>query len=46
VLRSGIQIATVTGRAFTDHGLYKNTPYLYSIRGNGTTTPQITATIG
>jgi hypothetical protein len=46
VLRSGIQIATVTGRAFTDQGLYKNTPYLYSIRGNGATTPQITATIG
>jgi hypothetical protein len=45
VLRSGIQIATVTGRAFTDQGLFKNTPYIYSIRGNGVTTPQITATI-
>ena len=45
VLRSGIQIGTVTGRAFTDQGLFKNTPYVYSIRGNGGTTPQITATI-
>ena len=45
VLRSGIQIGTVTGRAFTDQGLFKNTPYVYSIRGNGVTTPQITATI-
>jgi len=46
VLRSGIQIATVTGPTFTDQGLLKNTPYLYSVRGNGVTTPQITATIG
>ena len=45
MLRSGIPIATVTGRAFTDQGLFKNTPYLYSIRGNGVTTPEITATI-
>ena len=45
VLRSGIQIGTVTGPAFTDQGLIKNTPYIYSIRGNGVTTPQITATI-
>jgi beta-glucanase (GH16 family) len=46
VLRSGIPIATVTGTSFTDIGLFPNTPYLYSIRGNGTTTPQITARIG
>ena len=46
VLRSGIQIATVTGPTFTDQGLLKNTPYLYSVRGNGVTTPQIAATIG
>jgi len=46
VLRSGIRIATVTGAAFTDVGLFANTPYLYSIRANGVTTAQITATIG
>ena len=46
MLRSGIQIATVTGRSFTDIGLFPNTPYLYSIRGNGVTTPVLTATIG
>jgi len=46
VLRSGVQIATVTGLTFTDQGLFTNTPYLYSVRGNGVTTPQITATIG
>lgn len=45
VLRSGIRIATVTGTSFTDVGLFPNTPYLYSIRGNGTTTPEITARI-
>jgi len=46
VLRSGIPIATVTGTSFTDIGLYPNTPYLYSIRGAGTTTAEITARIG
>ncbi|HEY7816490.1 MAG TPA: family 16 glycosylhydrolase [Nakamurella sp.] len=46
VLRSGIRIGTVTGTSFTDLGLFPNTPYLYSIRGNGTTTPEITARIG
>ena len=46
VLRSGIRIATVTDTTFTDVGLYANTPYLYSIRGNGATTPEITARIG
>ncbi len=45
VLRSGIRIATVTDTSFTDIGLFPNTPYLYSIRGNGTTTPEITARI-
>ena len=46
VLRSGIRIATVTDTTFTDIGLFPNTPYLYSIRGDGTTTPEITARIG
>jgi hypothetical protein len=46
VLRSGIPIATVTTRSFTDIGLFSNTPYVYSIRGNGVTTPELTATIG
>ncbi len=46
VLRSGIRIATVTGTSFTDVGLFPNTPYLYSIRENGTTTSEITARIG
>jgi hypothetical protein len=45
VLRSGIKIATVTGLTFTDIGLLPNTPYLYSVRGNGVTTPVLTATI-
>jgi hypothetical protein len=45
VLRSGIRIATVTGTSFTDIGLLPNTPYLYSVRGNGITTPEITARI-
>jgi hypothetical protein len=45
VLRSGIRIATVTATAFTDAGLNKNTPYLYSVRANGITTPQVIATI-
>ncbi len=45
VLRSGIRIATVSGTSFTDIGLFANTPYLYSIRGDGTTTAEITARI-
>ena len=46
VLRSGQRIATVTGRTFTDIGLLPNTPYLYSVRANGITTPVLTATLG
>ena len=46
VLRSGIAIATVSTPSFTDIGLFPNTPYVYSIRGNGVTTPELTATIG
>lgn len=46
ILRSGIKIAAVTGNTFTDIGLLPNTPYLYSIRGTGGTTPVLTATIG
>ena len=46
VLRSGIAIATVATPSFTDVGLFPNTPYVYSIRGNGVTTPELTATIG
>jgi hypothetical protein len=46
ILRSGVRIATVTGTSFTDVGLFPNTPYLYSVRGAGVTTPEITATIG
>ena len=45
VLRSGIKIATVTGRSFTDIGLLPGTPYLYSVRGNGVTTAVLTARI-
>jgi hypothetical protein len=45
VLRSGIAIATATTNAFTDIGLFPGTPYLYSIRGNGVTTPVLTASI-
>ena len=37
---------TVTGQSFTDIGLLPNTPYLYSVRGNGVTTPVLTATAG
>jgi len=46
VLRSGIAIGTVSTPSFTDIGLFPNTPYVYSIRGNGVTTPELTATIG
>jgi len=45
VLRSGVPIASVTSPTFTDQGLFPKTPYLYSIRGNGTTTPVLTASI-
>jgi len=45
VLRSGVRIAQVTGRTFTDRGLLPNTPYLYSVRSGGVTTPVVTATI-
>ena len=45
ILRSGVRIATVTGLRFTDIGLNKNTPYLYSVRGTGGTTPVLTVTI-
>ena len=41
----GVKIATVTGTSFTDQGLLANTPYVYSVRGGGVTTPQITARI-
>jgi hypothetical protein len=44
VLRSGIRIATVTGLTFTDIGLQADTPYLYSVRGNGSTTGTLTVT--
>jgi hypothetical protein len=27
-------------------GLFSNTPYLYAIRGNGVSTPELTAAIG
>jgi hypothetical protein len=43
---AGDKIATVIGTTFTDIGLLANTPYVYSVRGGGTTTPQITLTIG
>jgi hypothetical protein len=46
ILRSGIKIATVNSLTFTDIGLQPSTPYLYSIRGNGVTTPVLTATAG
>ena len=45
VLRSGIKIATVTSLTFTDIGLQPKTPYLYSIRGSGVTTPVLNAAI-
>jgi hypothetical protein len=41
----GVKIATVTGNTFADRGLLANTPYVYSVRGGGTTTPQITVKI-
>jgi len=42
---AGERIATVTGTSFTDIGLLPNTPYVYSIRGAGETTPQVTLRI-
>jgi len=45
ILRSGQRIAIVTGRTFTDIGLLPNTPYLYSVRAGGITTPVLTATL-
>ena len=42
---NGVKIATVTGNTFADRGLLANTPYVYSVRGGGTTTPQITVKI-
>ena len=45
ILRSGERIASVTGRTFTDIGLLPNTPYLYSVRAGGITTPVLTATL-
>jgi hypothetical protein len=41
----GIKIATVTGTTFTDIGLLPRTPYVYSVRGTGGTSPQITVTL-
>lgn len=43
---AGERIATVKGTTFTDIGLLRNTPYVYSIRGAGQTTPQVTLRIG
>ena len=43
---AGERIATVTGTSFTDIGLLPNTPYVYSVRGAGQTTPQVTLRIG
>jgi len=42
---AGDKIATVVSTTFTDIGLLGGTPYVYSIRGGGSTTPQITVTI-
>jgi len=42
---AGERIATVTGTSFTDIGLLPNTSYVYSIRGAGQTTPQVTLRI-
>ena len=41
----GDKIATVTGTTFTDIGLLPSTPYVYSVRGTGGTSPQITVTL-
>lgn len=46
ILRSGIKINSVTSLTFTDNGLNLNTPYIYSVRGAGVTTPEITAYAG
>ena len=42
----GVKIGSVTGTTFTDGGLNLNTPYVYSVRGAGVTTPQIVVTPG
>ena len=41
----GVKIATVTGTTFTDIGLLPRTPYVYSVRGSGSTTQQVTVSI-
>lgn len=41
-----MKIASVRGTTFTDGGLNRNTPYIYSVRGPGGTTSQITLTPG
>ena len=46
ILRGGVKIASTTGNSYTDSGLNLNTPYLYSVRGTGGTTPQITVVLG
>lgn len=42
---AGERIATVKGTSFTDIGLLPRTPYVYSVRGAGQTTPQVTLRI-
>jgi hypothetical protein len=46
ILRSGVPIATSTSPTFTDIGLLRGTPYLYSVRSGGVTTPVLTVVIG
>jgi chitodextrinase len=41
----GVKIATVTGTTFTDIGLLARTPYVYSVRGSGSTSQQVTLSI-
>ena len=41
----GVKIAAVTGTTFTDFGLLPGTPYVYSVRGAGGTSSQITVSI-
>jgi hypothetical protein len=43
---AGDKIATVVGNSYTDRGLLANTPYVYSVRGGGVTTGQLTLTTG
>lgn len=42
---AGERIAVVKGTSFTDIGLLPRTPYVYSVRGAGQTTPQVTLRI-